>query len=81
MLYFAFVFIALGLMITALTVKTSSSGMIRISSVIAWLIMIPLSFAQSWPTTNTYLPIAVTLFCAGMMLVMVVATIMGGCVC
>ena len=76
MLYFAFVFIALGLMITALSVKTTASGMLRIASVIAWIIMIPLSFAQSWPTSNTYLPIAVAFFCAAMMLIMVVATIM-----
>ena len=76
MLYFAFVVMALGLMITALSVKTTASGMLRTASVVAWIIMIPLSFAQSWPTTNTYLPIASALFCAAMMLIMVVATIM-----
>ena len=76
MLYFAFVFIALGLMIAALVIKTTASGMLRIASVVAWIIMIPLSFAQSWPTSNTYLPIAVAFFCAAMMLIMVVATIM-----
>ena len=75
MLYFAFVFIALGLMIAAFLAKTTASGMLRIASVVAWIIMIPLSFAQSWPTSNTYLPVAVAFFCAAMMLIMVVATV------
>ena len=75
MLYFAFVVIALGLTIAAFVAKTSASGMLRIASGIAWIIMIPLSFAQSWPTSNTYLPVAVAFFCAAMMLIMVVATV------
>ena len=74
-LFLTFVVIALGLTIAAFVAKTSASGMLRIASVIAWIIMIPLSFAQSWPTSNTYLPIAVAFFCAAMMLIMVVATV------
>ena len=74
-LFLTFVVIALGLTIAAFIAKTSASGMLRIASVIAWIIMIPLSFAQSWPTSNTYLPVAVAFFCAAMMLIMVVATV------
>ena len=74
-LFIAFVVIALGLTIAAFVAKTSASGMLRIAGVVAWIIMIPLSFAQSWPTTNTYLPVAAALFCAAMMLIMVVATV------
>ena len=76
MAFAVFSVITLVLTIVAFVAKTSASGMLRIASVVAWIIMIPLSFAQSWPTSNTYLPIAVAFFCAAMMLIMVVATIM-----
>ena len=76
MAFAVFSVITLVLTIVAFVAKTSASGMLRIASVVAWIIMIPLSFAQSWPTSNTYLPIAVAFFCASMMLIMVVATIM-----
>ena len=75
MLFIAFVVIALGLTIAAFMAKTTASGMLRIASVVAWLIMIPLAFGQNWPSSNTYLPAASALFCAAMMLIMVVATV------
>ena len=75
MAFAVFSVITLVLTIVAFAIKTTASGMLRIASVIAWIIMIPLSFAQSWPTSNTYLPIAVAFFCASMMLIMVVATV------
>ena len=74
-LFIAFVVIALGLTIAAFMAKTTASGMLRIASVVAWLIMIPLAFGQNWPSSNTYLPAASALFCAAMMLIMVVATV------
>lgn len=74
-LFIAFVVMALGLTIAAFMAKTTASGMLRIASVVAWLIMIPLAFGQNWPSTNTYLPAASALFCAAMMLIMVVATV------
>lgn len=76
MLFFTFATITIALMIVALSVKTTSSGMLRIASSIAWAIMIPISFAQTWPATNTYLPAATSLFCALMMIIMIAATIM-----
>jgi hypothetical protein len=74
--FLAFVVLALGLMIAAFVTKGTSSGMLRIASVIAWIIMIPLSFNQTWPTGNTFLPQAAAYFSAAMMIIMVAATVM-----
>ncbi len=68
-----FIGIVVLLTITAFALKI---GMLYAASIVAWLITTFLLWNQTWPTGNTYIQTAVTLFGALMIIIMTAATIM-----